>query len=300
MTEHINSQTRQILRASAIMGSSSAVAIVTGIVKTKVMAVLLGPAGIGFMGLLQSILTTAGTISGMGLASSGVREIAAVQADGAPEKMARTRSALWWAAVVFGLVGALVLVLLREPIARFTFGTSAYGYAIAYLAIGVWATTISGAQRALLNGLRRLGDLARVNIFGSLAAMIIGVLAVWQWGITGVVIAVVTAPLTTMAVSWWLTRGLMTPKTTVTVKDLGEPLRKLLRLGVVFMITALRTVGIQFLVRVRGTRTLGLEATGHFQAAWSISTLYQVLPLQSSHSTPKPVPGIHRDNPRDY
>lgn len=281
MTEHINSQTRQILRASAIMGSSSAVAIVTGIVKTKVMAVLLGPAGIGFMGLLQSILTTAGTISGMGLASSGVREIAAVQADGAPEKMARTRSALWWGAVVFGLIGALVLVLLRGPIARFTFGTSAYGYAIAYLAIGVWATTISGAQRALLNGLRRLGDLARVNIFGSLAAMIIGVLAVWQWGITGVVIAVVTAPLTTMAVSWWLTRGLMTPTTTVTVKDLGEPLRKLLSLGAVFMTTALMTVGTQFLVRLMVTRILGLEATGHFQAAWSISMLYLGFVLQA-------------------
>ncbi|MBC7343531.1 MAG: oligosaccharide flippase family protein, partial [Clostridia bacterium] len=260
-----------ILRASAIMGSSSAVSIVAGIIKAKVMAVLLGPTGIGFMGLLQSILTTVGTLSGMGLASSGVREIAAAQANGAPERMARTRSALWWAAVVFGLLGALALVLLREPIARFTFGTTAYSYGVAWLSIGVWATTISGAQTALLNGLRRLGDLAKVNIFGSLAAMIIGVVAVWQWGIAGVVVAVVIAPLTTMAVSWWLTRGLMSPEATVTLKELREPWRRLLSLGVVFMTTALMSVGTQFLVRLIVTRTLGLDATGHFQAAWSIS-----------------------------
>ena len=47
-----------------------------GIVRTKVFAVLLGPAGFGLMGLYGSIVDLAQSIAGMGVNSSGVRQIA--------------------------------------------------------------------------------------------------------------------------------------------------------------------------------------------------------------------------------
>ena len=55
---------------------------------------------------------------------------------------------------------------------------------------------------------------------------------------------------------------------------LTEPLAGLFNLGFVFMLTALMTVATQLAIRVMVTRELGIEATGHFQAAWNISVLY--------------------------
>ena len=59
MTSH-----RQIFRSSAIIGGASVINMVIGMVKVKVLAVLLGPAGIGLMGLYQNIMSMAATLAG--------------------------------------------------------------------------------------------------------------------------------------------------------------------------------------------------------------------------------------------
>ncbi len=275
------SSTAQILKASAIIGGSSTFSIVSGIVKSKVMAVLLGPEGIGLLGLLQSVLNTAGTVSGMGLAASGVRQIAEAKASGDTDYLAHTCIALWWSAVITGLLGALLLIILRQPITRLVIGADGYAGAITWLAAGVWATTVSGAQTAILNGLRYLGYLARVYILSALGGMLIAVLAVWQWREAGIAVAVVSTPLVLLVVSWHYTRRIVKIRIKATWQAVSKPLRGLFSLGFAFMITNLIRTATQFAVRVLITGTLGVTATGHFQAAWSISALYLGFILES-------------------
>ena len=50
-----NGSHRQIFRSSAIVGGASVINMAIGIIKVKVLAVLLGPAGVGLMGLYQTI-----------------------------------------------------------------------------------------------------------------------------------------------------------------------------------------------------------------------------------------------------
>ncbi len=80
----------QILKSSALIGGSSAINIAIGIVRTKAMAVLLGPAGFGLMGVYGSIIDLAQSIAGMGINSSGVRQIAAATGSGDTNRIART------------------------------------------------------------------------------------------------------------------------------------------------------------------------------------------------------------------
>ena len=47
-----------------------------GIVRTKAMAILLGPAGFGLFGIYNSVANISQTLAGMGVNSSGVRQIA--------------------------------------------------------------------------------------------------------------------------------------------------------------------------------------------------------------------------------
>ena len=115
MTSH-----RQIYRSSAIIGGATVINIVIGIVKVKVLAVLLGPAGVGLMGLYQNIIGLASTLAGCGLDSSGVRQLAASADEEAT--LAIVRRALWRANLVLGLAGMALLWLLREPVAVWVFG----------------------------------------------------------------------------------------------------------------------------------------------------------------------------------
>src|SRR4051812_25415285 len=66
----------QILRSSAIVGGSTMLNVGIGILRTKAMALLLGPGGFGLAGLYTSIINLTQSIAGMGVNSSGVRQIA--------------------------------------------------------------------------------------------------------------------------------------------------------------------------------------------------------------------------------
>src|SRR6185312_402522 len=62
---------RQILKSSALLGGSQSLNILIGIVRTKAMALFLGPAGFGVVGLYNSIVDLTQNIAGMGVNSCG-------------------------------------------------------------------------------------------------------------------------------------------------------------------------------------------------------------------------------------
>src|SRR4051794_36116453 len=79
-----------ILKSSALVGGSQALSIVVGIVRTKAMAMLLGPSGFGLFGLYGSICDLTQGIAGLGVNSSGVRQIAEACASGKQQSIANT------------------------------------------------------------------------------------------------------------------------------------------------------------------------------------------------------------------
>jgi enterobacterial common antigen flippase len=260
-----------ILRASAIVGIGSIVTILAAIIKNKVFALFVGPAGIGLFALYSSILSTASTLCGMGLSTSGVREIAKASAANDLISLFGARNALNLASVFFGLLGALMILIFCRPIAQLVMANPEYSTSIAVLGIGVWTSNIHGSQMAWLNGLRRLGDLTRVNIIASLSGMAIAVLAVFLWETDGVIIAVVSLPIVSLlAAGWFSYRIKGITSSPLTWQSLFKPFRSMFSLGVIFLLTAFMTMGTQLLVRTLILRSLGIEATGQFQAAWSI------------------------------
>ncbi|OPX84720.1 MAG: colanic acid exporter [Pelotomaculum sp. PtaB.Bin104] len=268
------SKGQKVLRASVIMGSASAVSMITGIFRSKVMAILLGPEGIGLLGILQSIMNTTSTVFGMGLASSGVRQIAEARANGDEAGLALTRKALLWAAGILGLLGAVLLVILCKPVADLTIGNDNYTWMVACVSAGVWATIMYNVQIATLNGMRRIVDLARAYILSTLGGTLVTVLAVWQLKENGVVLAVLSIPWTLLVISWWFAHRVPTIDVHLSWQAISKPLHGLFSLGFAFMATNLFRVATQMVVRILILQTLSITATGFYQAACSINALY--------------------------
>jgi PST family polysaccharide transporter len=263
---------RRILRTSSIIGGASAINIFIGIVKVKVLAVLLGPAGVGLMGLYQNIMSMASTLAGCGLGSSGVRQLAA--SSGEVETLVLVRRALWLANLALGLVGMLALWLLREPVAIWVFGGARHASAVGWLGLGVLLTLIAGSQTALLQGLRRIGDVARVNIICGFLGAAVGTLVVYWRGADGVLWFVLTAPAVSVLVAGYYAARLPRPAASRDWQAIRQQWQAMLRLGIPLMAAGFLNLGTQLAARSIIVRELGLEASGHFQAAWTISMTY--------------------------
>jgi antigen flippase len=100
----------QILKSSALIGGSQIANIAIGIVRTKAMAMLLGPPGFGLFGLYGSIANLTQSVAGMGVNSSGVRQIAEAVGSGDKIRIAQTAAVLRRTATVLGLLGAALLI----------------------------------------------------------------------------------------------------------------------------------------------------------------------------------------------
>src|SRR5262245_50447097 len=116
----------QILKSSALIGGSSVINIAVSIVRAKAMALMLGPAGVGLVGLYSSIQNLGHSIAGMGVNSSGVRQIAEAVGSGDTQRIALTTAVLRRTSLVLGILGAVLLTVFCRQVSVWTFGNSDY------------------------------------------------------------------------------------------------------------------------------------------------------------------------------
>lgn len=263
---------RQILRSTSIIGGASVANVLIGLIRNKVAALVLGPVGIGLVGIFHNLMQTAGTLAAFGIGNVGTRQLA--EADD-PEKIAAARSALVLAATVLALAGGLLLFLFRRPVAELVLSHREWADEVGWLALGVVLLIGSVAQNGLLTGMRRIGDLARVSILSALLGTAGGVAALLLWGERALLAFVLISPLATFLVGAWFVRRVPRPAAPrPRLDELIPQWRTLARLGFAFTIGSLVGTAGQLAVRSLVQRQLGGEALGQFQASWTISLNY--------------------------
>jgi enterobacterial common antigen flippase len=264
-----------------LIGGSSLIGIAIAIVRTKAMAVLLGPAGFGLMSLYGSIADLAKSVATMGVNSSGVRQIAEAVGSGEKERIARTATVLRRISVVFGLLGAGMLVLFSSQISVLTFGDDQHGGAVALLSLAVFFGCVTGGQGALIQGMRRISDLAKMGVLGAMFGTIIGIPMVYYWGDQGVVPSLVAVAGTGTITSWWYSRKVRIQAPSMTTSDVLQEAAGLLKLGLSFMASGLMGLGVAYVVRIILLKQFGIEAAGFYQSSWTLGSLYIGIILQA-------------------
>jgi PST family polysaccharide transporter len=272
---------RQILRSSALVGGAQVLTLLIGMVRTKVLALLLRPAGFGLMGTFYSIVDLAASLAGMGMGRSVVRQIAEAASSGEPARIGTTVAVLRRAAVLLGVLGAVALATLAVPVSVLSFGNAQHAASVALLSAAVFCKVVSECQMALLQGLRRIGEFALVGALGALVGTVVSLPAVYRWREQGVALSLVCICAATLTLSWWISRRVRPPRIPMRTMAVRSEAAALLRVGVAFMASGLLMMGSAYLVRVILLRYQGLEAAGLFHAAWTLGGLYVGLVLQA-------------------
>ena len=271
----------QILTSSALIGGSSLLNIAIGVVRTKVLATLLGPSGFGLFGLYNSVADLAQNLAGMGVNSSGVRQIAEAVGTEDTARIARTAAVLRRTSLVLGTLGALLLVVFARQVSILTFRTDTRTAAIAVLSIAILFRLIAGGQAALVQGMRRISDLARLGVWGALSGTVACIALIYLFHERGIVPSLVATAGMTIATSWWYSRKIRIGNPSLTFGEIREEATALLRLGVAFMASGFLTIGVAYWVRITILHQAGFEAAGLYQSAWSLGSLYVGLILQA-------------------
>ncbi len=276
MTDEVNETShREILKSSSIIAVSSTLNVLIGLVRIKFLAMTLGPAGVGLVGLLQNLMATASTISAFGMNNVGTRQIAQASSSGSQEELDVARRALFWGTLILATLGAGLFWIFRSAIAEFALNDIALSDEVGYLGIGVFLTVVFGSQRALLNGLRRISDIARVTVYSAALSTVLGIFILHYFGVKGIAFFVISTPFSVFLISFFYTSKLP-PAQTIrsSFSSIADSWKVMLRLGASFMIGSLVATFGQLIVRSMIQRELGAESLGYFQASWIISATY--------------------------
>lgn len=263
---------KRILWATLTVGLSSIMVVALGAVRAKFIAVEVGAPGVGLLGILTSAANFGVILFSLGINTSGIQATAAAAADGV--KFQRVKSALLIASTWLGGLGGLVVVLLGLMLGSLLIPGDADPATIVALGVALAAMVISGAQIALLNGMGRVKSLAICNTFGALVGTVATIGALQISGQAGVIAALAAAPLATLACSSWFVFREPKAASRPTRSQWWPELRGLVTLGGVVMFGLLLTSGTQLAIRVWLEQSQGLTAAGHFQAAWTITSMY--------------------------
>jgi antigen flippase len=269
------------LKSSFLVGGSSFLNVAIGIIRTKAMALLLGPSGFGLFGLYSSVADLTQSVAGLGVNSSGVRQIAESVGTEDSAQIARTAAVLRRTSIFLGALGAASLLLFSRQVSRLTFGSTKQAAEVSLLSVVVLFKLISAGQGALIQGTRRISDLAKMSVLGALFGVCTSIPLVYLFRERGVVPSLVSVAAMTILTSWWYSRKIAVQKVTVTLSEIREEAWALLKLGSVFMSSGFMTMGVAYFVRITVLRSIGFEATGLYQSAWNLGGFYVGIILQA-------------------
>lgn len=297
MTKNTQSSYRSIFKATSLFGSVQFFQILIQIVKSKFIAVLLGPAGVGIIGLYQSGMQLVQNITNMGLASSAVRDVS--EAFGLKDysrinQVITTIRRLVWGT---GILGMIVLAVVSPILSKISFGNYDYTIPFIVLSVTLLLDQICAGQKVILQGLRRLTELAKCSVIGSAFGLLVSVPFYYLLGVNGIVPTLILNSVCALVVSWLYSRRIPVQRVEQAPKETLKQGRMMLVMGISMSLSGIFSTIASYIIRAYIQYVNGVEEVGLFQAGFIIMTTYVGLVFNAISTDYYPrLAAVNKDN----
>lgn len=267
---------RSILRGSSAFGGVQLLQILVSLVRGKLVALFLGPGGMGIVGLFTAAINTVQRLASLGLNLAVVKEVGA--AKDSRKELARVTAAARTLLYASALLGALVCLVAAPWLSRATFGSPDYTGGFMVLSAAVFFGIAGAGEMSFLQGLREARRMMWSSLVGAGVGLCVSVPLYWIWGTRGIVPSLVVLAGAVYAFNYRAVRRAMGPGAVQFLWAEHKPLvRTLIATGVVLMASDAIGTGCQYILnaflRLRGS----VADVGLYQAANSLTMQYSGL-----------------------
>ena len=196
MTERASYRT--VVKNTSVVGGARVVQMLIAILRSKIVAVLIGTTGMGINNLISQGIMVVSQFSSMGIFESGTRELAALQGD--PGLLAERRRTFKKLALLCGLAGLVVCLCASPLLSAISFGGGGYTLHFAAVAIAVLFMALQNSSATVMQATGRLKLLAKGSIASAAGNLVIAAACYWFWGTSGIVPAIVAGSAFSFAV----------------------------------------------------------------------------------------------------
>lgn len=271
-----NKSYQNVLKATSIFGGVQVIRILITIVRSKVIALLLGPEGVGISNLLTRPLQLITTATQLGLDKSAVKEISSqnLKEGGTPYKFIFVLRKL---VRITAVVGALFMIAFSRILSIFTFDTDTYTIPFIWLGLAVIFNQFAMSNLAILQGLRRLKFLAKANIYGSIVGLLATIPLYYYYELDGILPAIIVTSGSIFMFSYFYARKVLkahAPFTTIENKNFVSDAKPMVKLGVALGFSSMISLLAAYLILVYIRSSGGENEAGFYAAGMVILNTY--------------------------
>ena len=274
MADNHQSSYRSIFKATSVLGGVQAYKVIIQIVKSKIVALLIGPEGYGIFGLFASIQQVVQSVTSFGLSSSAVRDISEAAGVGDKKRVSRVSAVLKRLVWITGVLGATVLIVFSPVLSNKVFGSSDYIIPLILLSTTLILDQLSAGQLSVLQGLHKIESLAKASAIGATVGLCITIPLYYFWGVDGIVPTMVLYSISTLVISYIYYGKLKIERIKVSNKEAFAEGRNMLKLGIALSLSSIFSSVVGFILRSYISRTGGVEQVGFFTSGHAIMGNY--------------------------
>lgn len=297
MEQKDQSSYRQIMKATTIFGGVQVFNIFISIIRSKVIALLLGPAGMGVSSLLTSTTSLVSSLTNLGLGTSAVKNVAEAYATNETVIISRIVSILRRWMWITGILGGCVMVIGAPFFSELNFGNRNYIFAFICLSLMVLFTQLTVGQNVLLQGTRKLKYLAKASLLGGISGLIVSFPLYYFFEIKGIVPALILTSLITFMCARYFAHKVKIPSVKLAFRSVLMEGHGMVVMGILLSLSGLISLLVSYIVRIYIAKTGSVEQVGLYDAGFAIVNTYvgMIFTAMATDYYPR-LAGVSKDN----
>ena len=271
---------RNIVKAMGIFGSIQVFNILCAIIRTKLIALWIGPAGMGLFAIFNSAVDMIGNITGLGLRTSSVRNIS--QETDNKKNLARISTVVRRWSIFLGLFGAVTIALLSPLLSLLSFGDSSHTWGYIALSVALLANALTNGEFSILQGTAFLKKLAKASLYGAFTGLILSIPLYYFLGEKSIVPSIICYSLSVLFFSRMMrNKEVGMQSDTLSFKDTVLMGKDFLKLGIFITLTDIVAQTSNYLFISYLNNASDTVTVGYYQAGYTLIVKYTGLILSA-------------------
>lgn len=193
-----------IVKVFSLTSLSTLVKMLTGFVSVKVVASIIGPAGVALVGQLNNFATIAMSLSSGGINNGITKYISEFKDD--PAKVATFLSTALRITVICSLCVGVAMIVLNRLLSRLILQTEEYWYVFLIFGFTILLYALNSMLLSVVNGFKEFKKYVKINIANSIVGLCFTLAFVLTLGLPGALVSAVTYQSVMLFITMWMIR----------------------------------------------------------------------------------------------
>lgn len=259
-----------VLKAMSLFGGLQVAQIICSVIRIKLVAVWIGPAGVGLFGIYNSAVEMISTISQLGVRNSAVRDVVGATQARIAVIMTVVRRWSWF----LGALGAVATIAFSPLLSRLTFGDENHTGGFVLLSVVMFLTSALGGEQAIMQGTKHLRRLAVSSLWGAMGGLVISIPMYYWWRLDSIVPSIIAYAAVGFVAAMFYRVPRSVPAQKVSVAETIETGKGFISLGFYMTLSLFLCMLASYLfVSYLNTRSDTAEV-GYYQAGYTLFNRY--------------------------